>query len=111
MHKTLSGSAFDWVNQWTQAYSSFVNRDYATAIASFKQLEDTKPLLRNNIELLVTLGQAQHYNGNFPAAAQTLHRVHRLEPNHLPGMDILAVLLAKDRKMKELEQLATRYYN
>ena len=37
-----------------------------------------------------------------------LFRCHRIDPNHLQGMDILAVLLAKERRLKELEQLATR---
>jgi anaphase-promoting complex subunit 7 len=99
---------FDWFNQWIQAFSAFANRDYVASIASLKQLEDTQPLLRNNLHILVTLGQAHHYSGNFPAATLTLQRVHRLDPNHLHGMDILAVLLAKERKLKELEQLATR---
>ena len=99
----------DWLGMWSQAYAAFANRDYTVAINTLKQLEDTKPLLRNNVQLLVTLGQAQHYSGNFVAAMQTLQRVHKLDPNHLTGMDILAALLAKERKLKELEQLATRF--
>ncbi len=103
-----SGGSMDWLNQWSMAYAAFANRDYPTAITNLKQLEDTKPLLRNNIQILVTLGQAQHYSGNFTAALQTLQRVHKLDPNHLSCMDILAALYAKDRKVKELEQLAVR---
>lgn len=96
----------DWLNQWIQGFAAFAAHDYQPCIQSLKQLEDSQ--LRNNVNLLVTLGLAHHYSGNFAAATLTLHRVHRLDPNHLPGMDVLAVLLAKDRKLKELEQLATK---
>ncbi len=99
---------FDWLNQWILGFSAFANNDYSASIQTLKQLEDTQPLLRNNIHLLVTLGRAQHYLGHFPAAALTLQRVHRIDPNHLPGMDVLAVLFAKERRLKELEQLSTR---
>ena len=98
----------DWLNLWIQGLSAFYHHDYTNAICLLKQLEDINPLLRNNLHLLVTLGRAQHYSGNFSAAALTLQRVHRLDPNHLKGMDIFAVLLAKERKLKELERLANR---
>ena len=98
----------EWLNLWIQGLSAFYNHDYTNAIQSLKQLEESNPMLRNNLHLLVTLGRAHHYSGNFPAAATTLQRVHRLDPNHLSGMDILAVLMAKERKLKELEQLANR---
>ena len=69
-------SQFDWMNQWIQGFSSFANNDYTACIQTLKHLEDTQPLLRNNVHLLVTLGRAQHYSGNFPAAALTLQRYH-----------------------------------
>lgn len=101
-------SSYDWLHQWTQAYACFASRDYGQAATGLKHLEDTNPLLRNNVHLLSVLGQCQHYNGDYPSASLTLQRVHRLDPNHVSSMDILAVLLAKERKLKELEHLATR---
>lgn len=83
------------------------NKEYVVAMNKFKALED-KPLLRNNLHLLITIGLCQHYNGNYSAAMSTLLRVHKLEPTNLRGMDVLASLLAKERKHKELEQLATK---
>ena len=104
-------SQFDWLSQWIQGYSAFYNHDYANCIHTLKELENSQSLLRNNLHMLVTIGQAQHYSGQFVNAAFTLQRVHRLDPNHLPGMDILAVLYAKERKIKELEQLANKLMN
>jgi hypothetical protein len=49
--------------------------------------------------MLVTLGTCQYYNGDDLAATMTLQRVHRLDPNHLKGMDILAALYAKEKKV------------
>ena len=65
---------YEWMNQWIQGFASFSNNDYSACIQTLKHLEDTQPLLRNNVHLLVTLGRAQHYSGNFPAAALTLQR-------------------------------------
>ena len=100
-------SDIDWLNQWIQAFTAFGNKDYVEAMTKFKSLEE-RPLLKNNIHLLITIGLCQHYNGNYAAALSTLLRVHKLEPTNLKGMDVLASLLAKERKYKELESLATK---
>ena len=49
--------------------------------------------------ILVTLGMCQYYSGDDLGATLTLQRVHSLDPNHLRGMDILAALYAKDKKV------------
>ena len=66
----------DWFPKWIQAYSKFYDKQYSEAIRLFKQLEDL-PSLRNDVSILVSLGQAQYYRGDYPAAALTLQRVHR----------------------------------
>lgn len=63
-------SQFDWMNQWIQGFSAFASHDYPVCIQTLKQLEDSQPLLRNNLHLLVTLGRALHYSGNFPSASK-----------------------------------------
>ena len=100
-------SDMDWFNQWIQAFTAFGNKEYVVAMSKLKALEE-RPILRNNIHLLITIGLCQHYNGNHSAALATLQRVHRLEPTNLRGMDVFASLLAKERKHKELESLATK---
>jgi len=101
-------NGLEWFNQWTTAYAAFCNRDYSSAVHSFKQLEDRNPLLRNNLSLLVAIGQCQHYSGEHAQALSTLMSVHRLDPTNLRGMDVLAALLAKEKRLKELEALATK---
>ena len=100
-------SDMEWFNQWIQAFTAFGNKEYVVAMHKLKSLEE-RPILRNNIHLLITIGLCQHYNGHYSAALSTLLRVHKLEPTNLRGMDVLASLLAKERKHKELESLATK---
>ena len=105
--EATSNPHMEWFNQWIQAFTAFGNKEYVAAMNKLKLLEE-RPILRNNIHLLITIGLCQHYNGNYSAALSTLQRVHRLEPTNLRGMDVLASLLAKERKTKELESLATK---
>lgn len=49
-------------------------REFGSAVTSLKSL-DTKPLLRDNSDLLATLGEAHFYNGDLTSACTTLQRV------------------------------------
>ena len=100
-------NGLDWFSLWTNAYTAYSSKDFAAAIALFRQLEE-RPMLRNNQSLLVVIGQCQHYIGDHFQALNTLQSAHRMDPTNLKGMDILAALLAKERRLKELEALATR---
>ncbi|XP_071747469.1 anaphase-promoting complex subunit 7 [Lepeophtheirus salmonis] len=102
----LNGSShngLDWYGQWVQASAQSANRDYKNAISMFKSIEENYHPFRDNVSLLVEMGKAQFYNGDFTGAMLTLSRAHKIEPFHLQGMDILASLLATDKKTKELE--------
>ena len=73
---------------------------------TFLLLISFEPFLQNLFifgqNILVTLGTCQYYSGDDLAALMTLQRVHRLDHNHLKGMDILAALFAKERKVRLL---------
>ncbi|GBM27807.1 hypothetical protein AVEN_31480-1, partial [Araneus ventricosus] len=64
--------------------------------------------LRDNTDVLVSLGEAYYYNGDFQNALAVLERAHCLDSLLIKGMDIYAALLAKEKKLKDLESLATR---
>jgi len=49
-------------------------REFGSAVTTLKSL-DTKPLLRDNANLLTSLAEAQFYNGELTSARDTLHRV------------------------------------
>ncbi|ELT97952.1 hypothetical protein CAPTEDRAFT_184536 [Capitella teleta] len=96
----------EWLFSWVRGQSLVASKEYVAATQAFKML-DNKPLLRDNIEVLVSSAEAQFLNGDSQAAMTALNRVHALDSLHLKHMDMLAFLLYKDEKQKELESLAT----
>ena len=50
------------------------SREFGSAVTVLKSL-DTKPLLRDNSDLLASLGEAHFYNGDLTSARTTLQRV------------------------------------
>jgi len=49
-------------------------REFGSAVTVLKSL-DTKPLLRDNTDLLTMLGETHFYNGDLTSACATLQRV------------------------------------
>ena len=62
------------LNSWIKAHSHLHNREYNQAIATFRQLED-RGTLRDNLNLLVAMGESYHYSGDHKNALIVLQRV------------------------------------
>ncbi|GFX21881.1 anaphase-promoting complex subunit 7 [Trichonephila clavipes] len=60
--------------------------------------------LRDSTDVLVSLGEVYYYNGDFQNALAVLERAHCLDPLNTKGMDIYAILLGKEKKLKEFER-------
>lgn len=107
----LSGSTnfpnMEWLSLWIKAHSHMHAKELSQSISTFKQL-DSKTLLRDNTDILVSLGEAHYYNGDYQNALSVLERAHSLDPLLLKGMDVYAALLAKEKKVKELESLSSQ---
>lgn len=97
----------EWLGQWIKANSYLHSREYSSSITNFKQLE-ARPQLADNVEILASLGEAYYHTGDYTNAMATLERVHSLDPHMLRGMDVYAALLAKEKKVKELESLSSQ---
>uniref|UniRef100_T1J2T0 Anaphase-promoting complex subunit 7 n=1 Tax=Strigamia maritima TaxID=126957 RepID=T1J2T0_STRMM len=95
----------EWLTTWVKAHSHMHSREFSQAATLFRQL-DNRSSLHDNIDVLVCLGEACHYNGEHRNAMAVLQRAHALDPSDYRGMDILASILAKEKKIKELENLA-----
>ncbi len=100
---STEGHKMDWFHSWVSAHAAFASGNYFSAITIIKKLE--KGPLRQDVNLLVTLGKALYYIGRSSAARATLLRVHRIDPTNLHGMDVLAAIMYKDQREKELDQL------
>jgi len=62
------------VSTMIKAQGLISTREFGSAVTVLKSL-DTKPLLRDNTDLLTTLGEAHFYNGDSTSACTTLQRV------------------------------------
>lgn len=106
LNGNISVTNVDWLSLWVKAHSHLHARELNQSIAAFKQI-DLKTHLRDNIEVLVSLGEAYYYNGDFQHAMSVLERAHCSDPLLVRGMDVYAALLAKEKKVKELESLTS----
>ncbi|XP_064618636.1 anaphase-promoting complex subunit 7-like [Lineus longissimus] len=103
----LSGVAnLDWLSSWIKAHSFAASREYNNAISTFKNL-DTKACLRDSVNILCSLGESYVLNGDYNAAIMVLQRARSIDPLLLKNMDILAFVLAKEKKVKDLENLSS----
>lgn len=107
----LSGTAnipnSEWLSTWIKAHAQLHSREFSQAATTLRQL-DARACLRDNVDVLVSLGEAYHFSGEHRNALAVLQRAHSLDPLSLKGMDILAAILAKDKKIKELESLSSQ---
>ncbi|GIY82578.1 anaphase-promoting complex subunit 7 [Caerostris extrusa] len=104
---SLSAANIDWLSMWMRANYHFIAKEFPLAIAALKHI-DKKSILRDNTDVLVTLGEAYYYNGDLLHALSVLERAHCLDPLLVKGMDICGILLAKEERLKDLESLVTR---
>merc|ERR1712002_1173089 len=61
MNGLNSMSNLEWLNLWIKAQTHSHSNEYSTAIPLYKSL-DCKPLLRDNVDLLCSLGEAYFLN-------------------------------------------------
>ncbi|CAL1287882.1 unnamed protein product [Larinioides sclopetarius] len=107
LNNSINAANIDWLSLWIKGHSHLHAKELSLAISAFKQI-DIKTHLRDNTDVLVSLGEAYYYNGDFQNAMAVLERAHCLDSLLIKGMDIYAAILAKEKKLKDLESLATR---
>lgn len=64
----------DRLNSWIKAHSHLHNREYSQAVTTFRQL-DERSSLRDNLSLLVAMGESYYYSGDHKNALIVLQRV------------------------------------
>ncbi|XP_014664245.1 PREDICTED: anaphase-promoting complex subunit 7-like [Priapulus caudatus] len=98
-------SSMEWLLSWIRAHAHLASKEFTQAATAFSQL-DSKTHLRDNVDVLCSLGEAYYMNGNYKSALTTLERAYSLDPLLLKNMDLLAALLAREKKIKKLEGFA-----
>lgn len=77
-------SNLDWLNTWIKAHAHIHNRDYTHAVSTLRSL-DNGILLRNNFNLLTTIGECYYYAGDDEIALSYLRRARIIEPDVMKG--------------------------
>ncbi|KAK6641543.1 hypothetical protein RUM44_013255 [Polyplax serrata] len=101
-------SNIDWVMSWIKAHDQINSREYGHAISTLKQM-DKQSCIKNNHNLLIMLGETYFNAGDSKSALSVLQRAHLIEPQLEKGLDMLASLLAKEKRVTELEKLVPTY--
>lgn len=75
---------FDWLNAWMKAHSHIHNREYSNAVTTLRSLDNVN-CLRDNCNLLVTMGECYYYSGDYKNALLCLRRARIIEPDLIRG--------------------------
>lgn len=104
LNTTLEAQCSDWLPNWIKAHAHIQGRKYSEAIQTLSGLE-SKTALSNYHQLLVTIGECYYHNGEYENAYSYLKRAHNLYPHMKNGIQILAILMAKKKKINDLEKM------
>lgn len=103
---TMAPQCSEWMSSWIKAHANIQARKYTEAIQTLRSIE-ANTCLRNYHQLLVLIGECYYHNGDYEQAYITLKRAHAMQPQSKNGLQILALLMAKNKKIAELEKLIT----
>uniref|UniRef100_A0A182VQD6 Uncharacterized protein n=1 Tax=Anopheles minimus TaxID=112268 RepID=A0A182VQD6_9DIPT len=103
---TMAPQCNEWMSSWIKAHANIQARKYTDAIQTLRSIE-ANTCLRNYHQLLVLIGECYYHNGEYEQAYITLKRAHAMQPHSKSGLQILAILMAKNKKIAELEKLIT----
>ncbi|XP_011497425.1 PREDICTED: anaphase-promoting complex subunit 7 [Ceratosolen solmsi marchali] len=104
MSCNLNLQNFDWLNAWIKAHAHINNREYNHAVTTLRSLDNVN-CLRDNYNLLVTMGECYYYSGDYKNALICLRRARIIEPDSTRGLDIYAAVLQRTHHVAELEKL------
>nr|XP_019533517.2 anaphase-promoting complex subunit 7 [Aedes albopictus] len=104
LNATLAPQCNDWLSNWIKAHAHMQGRKYSEAIQTFRSIESNTSLSHYH-QLLVLIGECYYHNGEYENAYTYLKRAHSLYPYMKNGIQILAILMAKKKKMSELEKM------
>ncbi|KAK0162770.1 hypothetical protein PV327_006519 [Microctonus hyperodae] len=101
---TANLPSLDWLNTWIKAHAHVHNREYNHAVSTLRSLDNVN-FLRDNFNLLVTMGECYYYSGDEKNALACLKRARAVEPDTIKGLDLYTAVLYKTQHTKDLEKL------
>ncbi|XP_070760624.1 anaphase-promoting complex subunit 7 isoform X2 [Enoplosus armatus] len=100
----------DWLSVWVKAYAFIHAGDNQRAINTICSLEK-KSLLRDNVDLLVSLADVYFRAGDTKNAILKFEQAQMLDPYLIKGMDVYGYLMAREGHLEDVEVLGGRLFN
>ncbi|KAK0151743.1 Anaphase-promoting complex subunit 7 [Merluccius polli] len=100
----------DWLSVWIKAYAFIHAGDNQRAINTICSLEK-KSLLRDNVELLVSLADVYFRAGDTKNSILKFEQAQMLDPYLIKGMDVYGYLMAREGHLEDVEVLGGRLFN
>ncbi|KAJ8681890.1 hypothetical protein QAD02_017682 [Eretmocerus hayati] len=104
MSCNLNLQNFDWLNAWIKAHAHINCKEYSQAVTTLRSLDNVN-CLRDNHNLLVTMGECYYLSGDYKNSLLCLRRARLIEPDSTKGLDIYAANLHQAHHVAELEKL------
>ncbi|KTF82325.1 hypothetical protein cypCar_00040224 [Cyprinus carpio] len=100
----------DWLSVWIKAHAFTHGGDNQRAINTICSLEK-KSLLRDNVDLLVTLADVYFRAGDTKNSILKFEQAQMLDPYLIKGMDVYGYLMAREGHLEDVEVLGGRLFN
>ncbi|CAM4718348.1 hypothetical protein R3I94_014753 [Phoxinus phoxinus] len=100
----------DWLSVWIKAHAFIHGGDNQRAINTICSLEK-KSLLRDNVDLLVTLADVYFRAGDTKNSILKFEQAQMLDPYLIKGMDVYGYLMAREGHLEDVEVLGGRLFN
>ncbi|KPP69091.1 anaphase-promoting complex subunit 7-like [Scleropages formosus] len=100
----------DWLSVWIKAYAFIHAGENLRAINTICSLEK-KSLLRDNVDLLVSLADLYFRAGDTKNAILKFEQAQMLDPYLIKGMDVYGYLMAREGHLEDVEVLGGRLFN
>lgn len=100
----------DWLSTWIKAHAFIHAGDNHRAISTICSLEK-KTLLRDNVDLLVSLADVYFRAGDTKNAILKFEQAQMLDAYLIKGMDVYGYLMAREGHLEDVEVLGGRLFN
>lgn len=88
MNCNINLQNFDWLNAWIKAHAHLNNKEYNHAVTTLRSL-DSINCMRDNFNLLVTMGECYYYTGDYKNALMCMKRARIMEPDSTKGFVLI----------------------
>ena len=99
--------SMNWLNTWIRANAYLNSIQLSNAISLLRQLHES-PQFKENVEIILSLGEAYHYCGDYKKAIPLFRKAFTSDPMLLRGLDVYSSALFRENLIKDLENVSNQ---